>query len=113
MRQSGILAAAGLFALDRGPHYLAEDHRKARQLAEKYGYDKVEADMVTADSAAEAIFELANDCQAHLVVVGAQGANRSPEARAGSTAISILERLHCSMIAVQSDSPKQVSFTWH
>jgi len=90
----------------------AQLKKQALQLAEKYGYDKVEADLVMADSAAEAIFELANDCQAQLVVTGAQGANRSPEARAGSTAISILERLHCSMIAVQSDSPKQVSFTW-
>jgi nucleotide-binding universal stress UspA family protein len=87
--------------------------KQAQQLAEKYGYDKVEATVVMADSAAEAILELANNCQAELVVTGAQGANRSPKARAGSTAISILERLHCSMIAVQSDSQKQASFTWH
>jgi nucleotide-binding universal stress UspA family protein len=86
--------------------------RQAQQLAEKYGYDKVEATVVMADSAAEAILELANNCQAELVVTGAQGANRSPEARAGSTATSILERLHCSMIAIQSDSAKQVRFTW-
>lgn len=34
MRQSGLLAAAGLHALDRGPDPLAEDHRRARRLAE-------------------------------------------------------------------------------
>ncbi len=90
----------------------AQLKKQAQHLAEKYGYDKVEANVVMADSAAEAIFELANNCQAELVVTGAQGANRSPEARAGSTAISILERLHCSMIAIQSDSAKQVHFTW-
>jgi threonine aldolase len=34
MRQAGILAAAGLYALDHNLERLQEDHRKARQLAE-------------------------------------------------------------------------------
>lgn len=34
MRQSGILAAAGLYALDHHVGRLAEDHRRAQQLAE-------------------------------------------------------------------------------
>jgi len=34
MRQAGILAAAGLEAIRRGPSWLAEDHRRARVLAE-------------------------------------------------------------------------------
>jgi len=34
MRQSGILAAAGLYALDHNIERLAEDHRRARRLAE-------------------------------------------------------------------------------
>ena len=34
MRQSGILAAAGLYALDNNVDRLAEDHRRARRLAE-------------------------------------------------------------------------------
>jgi threonine aldolase len=34
MRQAGILAAAGLVALDRHVQRLAEDHRRARRLAE-------------------------------------------------------------------------------
>jgi threonine aldolase len=33
MRQAGILAAAGLFALERNVERLAEDHANARQLA--------------------------------------------------------------------------------
>ena len=33
MRQAGILAAAGLVALDDGPGYLSADHRRARALA--------------------------------------------------------------------------------
>lgn len=34
MRQIGILAAAGLIALDEGPQHLAEDHANARSLAD-------------------------------------------------------------------------------
>ena len=34
MRQAGILAAAGLIALEEGPKRLAEDHANARLLAE-------------------------------------------------------------------------------
>lgn len=33
-RQAGLLAAAGLVALEEGPHRLAEDHANARRLAE-------------------------------------------------------------------------------
>ena len=35
MRQAGILAAAGLIALDKGPQRLCEDHENARLLAER------------------------------------------------------------------------------
>jgi len=34
MRQAGILAAAGLIALEKGPTHLHEDHANARLLAE-------------------------------------------------------------------------------
>src|SRR5262249_6224935 len=34
MRQAGVLAAAGLIALEKGPARLEEDHRNARLLAE-------------------------------------------------------------------------------
>ena len=34
MRQSGILAAAGIFALDNNIERLSEDHQRARRLAE-------------------------------------------------------------------------------
>ena len=35
MRQSGILAAAGLYALEHHVHRLAEDHAHAKRLAER------------------------------------------------------------------------------
>jgi threonine aldolase len=35
MRQAGILAAAGLLALEESPKHLQEDHRNARLLAER------------------------------------------------------------------------------
>jgi threonine aldolase len=37
MRQSGILAAAGLFALEHNIRHLADDHNRARRLAEGLG----------------------------------------------------------------------------
>ncbi len=46
MRQAGILAAAGLIALEDGPGRLVEDHRNARVLAEAVaGSAKVEIDV--------------------------------------------------------------------
>ncbi len=47
MRQAGILAAAGLMALEDGPAGLAEDHEKARMLAEAVApYVRIDLDGV-------------------------------------------------------------------
>jgi threonine aldolase len=51
MRQSGILAAAGLWALDHNLDRLAEDHANARLLAERLaGLPGVELDLATVQS---------------------------------------------------------------
>jgi threonine aldolase len=47
MRQSGILAAAGLYALDTNMARLAEDHANARVLAERLADTRVEIDLAT------------------------------------------------------------------
>ena len=47
MRQSGILAAAGLYALDKNVSRLAEDHANARILAERLASTPVEIDLAT------------------------------------------------------------------
>src|ERR1700748_3279070 len=47
MRQSGILAAAGLYALDHNLDRLAEDHANARTLAERMAETPVEIDLAT------------------------------------------------------------------
>ena len=47
MRQSGILAAAGLHALDQGMAHLAEDHANARAIAELVAQTEAEIDMAT------------------------------------------------------------------
>jgi threonine aldolase len=39
MRQSGVIAAAALYALDHNVERLAEDHARARRLAEGLGLD--------------------------------------------------------------------------
>jgi hypothetical protein len=43
--------------------------------------------------------------------IGNKSKSKFSLSEAGRTAISIPERLHCSMIAVQRDSPKQESST--
>jgi threonine aldolase len=51
MRQSGILAAAGLYALDHNLDRLAEDHANARLIAEQLaGLAAVELDLATVQS---------------------------------------------------------------
>jgi threonine aldolase len=46
MRQAGVLAAAGLMALEQGPKRLHEDHANARMLAEALAHmDGVEIDL--------------------------------------------------------------------
>jgi threonine aldolase len=48
MRQTGIYAAAGLYALDKGLEGLAEDHRKARRFAERLASARgIELDLTT------------------------------------------------------------------
>ncbi len=47
MRQSGILAAAGLYALDHGIARLAEDHANARAIAERVAQTPADIDMAT------------------------------------------------------------------
>jgi threonine aldolase len=51
MRQAGVLAAAGLYALEHHVERLAEDHAHARLLAERLGQDpaRVETNMVVVD----------------------------------------------------------------
>src|SRR5262249_42417977 len=47
MRQSGILAAAGLYALDNNIARLAEDHANARTMAAYIGDTRAEIDLAT------------------------------------------------------------------
>jgi threonine aldolase len=70
MRQVGVLAAAGLYALDHHVERLAEDHVHARRLAERLGVDPatVETNMVVVDDVpAPAVAEAA---KAQGVLVG-------------------------------------------
>ncbi len=74
MRQVGILAAAGLFALDHHVHRLADDHAHARLLAEACGVDPetVDTNIVAFDRPDAAAFVAA--ARDAGVLVGAVGA---------------------------------------
>ncbi|MGY5882229.1 threonine aldolase family protein [Modestobacter lacusdianchii] len=76
MRQVGVLAAAGLHALEHHLERLAEDHEHARLLAERLGVDPatVETNMVVLDDVpAPAVAEAA---KAQGVLVGQVSARR-------------------------------------
>ena len=82
MRQSGILAAAGLYALDHNVARLAEDHANARLLAERIAaLPGIRLDLATVQSNI-VIWEMAPDAPDAATIVG--------NARAAGVLISAL-----------------------
>lgn len=79
MRQAGILAAAGIYALDHHIHRLEEDHRKAKKLAKNLegikniavNTEEVETNMVFFDvaPAERTAQEIAAACRARGVLI--------------------------------------------
>jgi threonine aldolase len=69
MRQAGVLAAAGLYALDHHLARLAEDHEHARLLAKRLGVDPatVQTNMVVLDDVAAPMIAEAAKAQGVLV----------------------------------------------
>jgi threonine aldolase len=69
MRQVGVLAAAGLYALDHNVARLAEDHEHAQLLAKRLGVDPstVETNMVVLDDVAAPVIAEAAKAQGVLV----------------------------------------------
>jgi threonine aldolase len=69
MRQAGVLAAAGLYALDHHLDRLAEDHEHAQLLAKRLGVDpsSVETNMVVLDDVAAPVIAEAAKAQGVLV----------------------------------------------
>jgi threonine aldolase len=69
MRQVGVLAAAGLYALDHHVERLAEDHEHAQLLAKRLGVDPstVETNMVVLDDVPAPVLAEAAKAQGVLV----------------------------------------------
>ena len=69
MRQAGVLAAAGIYALDHHYDRLAEDHQHAQLLAKRLGVDpsSVETNMVVLDDVAAPVVAEAAKAQGVLV----------------------------------------------
>lgn len=84
-----------------------------REIATKQPHCKLEVFVLQSDSVSGAILELASMWDADLVVVGAQGEGSTEEAKAGSTALPIMDCLECSAIAIRNPNRKQVHFTWY
>jgi len=82
MRQVGVLAAAGLIALEDGPKHLHEDHANARLLAEALAHTEgVAIDLATVETnivvfrltAGKGAAELVTRLKARGVLAGAFG----------------------------------------
>ena len=69
MRQAGILAAAGLIALEEGPKRLSDDHANARLIAEKIAEARVEIDLSTVQTNI-VIFTLRSEADADRLIDG-------------------------------------------
>jgi threonine aldolase len=86
LRQSGILAAAGIYALDHNWERLAEDHTNAKRFAELAGevkgikliYPKTESNLVFLDTSGtgKSAKEIADRVMTHKVRIGAMGPTR-------------------------------------
>jgi threonine aldolase len=74
-RQAGVLAAAGLYAVEHHVDRLAEDHENARVIAEACGVDPADVDtnivVVPTNDAAGLVAR----CKAEGVLVGAVGSD--------------------------------------
>ena len=81
MRQSGILAAAGLYALENNVERMSEDHQNARRIAEgiqqttDWRVDPVQTNMVFVQVPPEQISAFVKHCKDHGVLI----AGYSPE----------------------------------
>ena len=69
MRQAGVLAAAGLVALEEGPKQLREDHAHARLIAEHIAEAPAEIDLSTVQTNI-VIFTLRDKAEADALVAG-------------------------------------------
>ncbi|MGY1832190.1 threonine aldolase family protein [Geodermatophilus sp. SYSU D01180] len=103
MRQAGVLAAAGLYALDSHLTRLAEDHEHARLLAKRLGVDPatVETNMVVVDDVPAPVVAEAAKAQGVLVsqvsprrirLVTHLDVDRAAVERAGDVLAALLDR---------------------
>jgi threonine aldolase len=99
MRQAGILAAAGLHALEHHRARLADDHANARRLAERLGAAVPDTNIVMLDVKADAAEAVAR-ARAEGVLVNAVGPRRlrlvthlDVDAKACDRAAEVLARL--------------------
>jgi threonine aldolase len=92
MRQAGIIAAGGLYALRHNVARLADDHRRARRLAEALaGVPGLDVDLATV--------------QTNMVFAGTRGT--------GVPAAELVERLAASAVLCLDEAPWSVRFVTH
>jgi threonine aldolase len=91
MRQAGVLAAAGLIALEQGPKRLHEDHANARLLAESLA--NIERVVIDVDAV-----------ETNIVIFKVTG---------GVNAADIVERLKARRILISTVGPAAIRLVTH
>jgi threonine aldolase len=109
MRQAGFLAAAGLYALEHNVERLADDHRRARQLASALA-DQPYVDFVLPAETNLVIFRLKDDVPAdgflqHLEQQGIRASSFGPQMIRFVTHLDVddamIQRVEDSLVALQ------------
>jgi threonine aldolase len=92
MRQAGIIAAGGLYALEHNVERLADDHRRARRLAEALAaLPGLDVDLATV--------------QTNMVFAGTRGT--------GMPAAELVERLAAEGVLCLDEAPWSIRFVTH
>ncbi len=100
MRQAGVIAAAGLIALEEMPSRLHEDHANARLLAEAVAQcDAVEIDLAAV--------------QTNIVIFSLRGANGKSRDGSGGDAPRLVAELKAKGVLASAIGPHQVRLVTH
>ncbi|MCA9800564.1 MAG: universal stress protein [Cyanobacteria bacterium HKST-UBA02] len=85
---------------------------ESEQIARLLSDSRVEFKVLQDDDPAGAIITVADDWDAQLIIMGMRGAETEAAPGAGPTAMSVLERAHCSVALIQNDSTPPASYSW-
>lgn len=85
---------------------------ESEQITRLLSDSRVEFKVLQDDDPAGAIITVADNWDAQLIIMGMRGAETAEGPGAGPTAMSVLERAHCSVALIQNDTTPPASYSW-